>query len=95
MEEELKKNQKPKKVSKETMERLYKAPVPNPERAFLAQSNTRQKTMQTMQTTLRGDYDEDFMKRLTDEHYKATPLERPYLTQDVLFSYWQGMTGKV
>lgn len=94
MEEDLKKAQKPKKMSKETLDRLYKPPTPKGDRPLTAFPTQTPKNG-TMQNPFKSKYDREFMQKLLELHAQARPTERRYLDQDRLFSFWQGLSNKV
>jgi len=87
MEEKLKQSQKPKKMSEEVLNRLYKAPPPKEKSENETESaNTK--------ANERKKYDKEFVKRLLELHANERPTERRYADQDRLFSFWQGLTNK-
>lgn len=98
IEEEAKKNAKPKKISKETMDRLYKTPEPSQkvqkqERPLTATQTSMKPN--SMHNTMRPKYDKEFMQKLVEMHAEGRPTEKRHLDQDKLFNFWQGMPNKV
>ena len=92
--EDMKKSQKPKKMSKETLDRLYPGPKPREEMERPKSSQIpRSQTMQTNQSE--EDSDWDFARRLVELHAEARPTERRHVDEDRLFIFWQGMPNKV
>lgn len=83
MEEHLEKTKKPKKMSKETLDRLYKPPTPKKEAPNAQQAQAHAK------------YDKVFVEKLVRLYGEARPMEKPHVTSERLFAFWQGMSNKV
>ena len=87
MEESIKQAQKPKKMSEEVLNRLYKAPPPKEKPEDEGRPSTQK-------TDERKTYDKIFMKKLSDMYADSRPTERRNVDQDRLFSFWQGLSNK-
>jgi len=82
MEEQMK-NSRPKKMSKETLDRLYKAPPP------------KEKDLQSTKNKNSPPYDRAFVQRLIDLHRDSRPTEKRYQDSETVFKFWQGLSNKV
>lgn len=89
--------EKPKKMSKETLDRLYPGPKPRDDMMERPKSSQlpRSQTMQSSQMSQSEDSDWNFARRLAELHAQARPTERRHVDQDRLFAFWQGMPNKV
>jgi len=81
MEEQMK-NSRPKKMSKETLDRLYKAPPP------------KEKDLQSTKNKNSPPYDRAFVQRLIDLHRDSRPTEKRYQDSETVFKFWQGLSNK-
>jgi len=95
MEEELKNTQKPKKISKETLERLYNPHGTKSKEVERPQSAQPLKSAASTQQFSNKGYDDGFVKKLIDYHAKVRPQDQKLITAESLFNFWKDLNNKV
>jgi hypothetical protein len=88
MEDAMKKANKPKGMSKETLERLYPGKKEDP-------NSTMKSNKSVTEDAPKKHFNEEFVKKLLEYHRKIRPNENRVVTAQVLMEYWGGLTNKV